>query len=249
MLPIESLEHRMATVMRTGLRKAMAYVDVGDVNNPLREVKASLESVLHNELRKQITITYAEGYIHGGYLIRKNAPKGTMLSAAAELLREDPRIIKATKEEQAWLLDDLCRTVHTIEEILTLVQDLSDRQLTIIDQLIYKERLQGLYNLRKKSFELAEKITPADVVIVIQGKKKILTSSLVYGLFQKQVKITCILYPGKRFTGLSFRISSIISSLCIPRETAYCKYLIEFSCCSMSYEATASSARITSKSR
>ena len=97
MLPIESLEHRMATVMRTGLRKAMAYVDVGDVNNPLREVKASLESVLHNELRKQITITYAEGYIHGGYLIRTNAPKSAMLSAAAELLREDPRIVKATK--------------------------------------------------------------------------------------------------------------------------------------------------------
>ena len=119
--------------------------------------------------------------------------------------------IKATKEEQAWLLDDLCKTVHTIEEILTLVQDLSDRQLTIIDQPIYIERLQGLYNLRKKSFELAEKIPPADVVVVIQGKKRILTSSLVYGLFQKQVKITCILYPGKRFTGLSFRISSIIS--------------------------------------
>ncbi|MCK4847806.1 MAG: DHH family phosphoesterase [Candidatus Heimdallarchaeota archaeon] len=119
--------------------------------------------------------------------------------------------VNASKEEQAWLLDDLCRTVETIEEILTLVQDLSSQQLSIITQPIYQERLQALYNLRVKSFELAKEITPADVVIVIQGKKKVLTSSLVYGLFQRQVKITCILYPGKRFTGLSFRINSIIS--------------------------------------
>ena len=122
---------------------------------------------------------------------------------------EDP--LNALKEEQAWLLDDLCRTVETIEEILTLVQDLSSQQLAISNQPIYQDRLQALYNLRVKSFELAKEITPADVVIVIQGKKKVLTSSLVYGLFQRQVKITCILYPGKRFTGLSFRINSIIS--------------------------------------
>ena len=119
--------------------------------------------------------------------------------------------LNASNEEQAWLLDDLCRTVETIEEILTLVQDLSSQQLTVLNQPIYQDRLQALYNLRVKSFELAKEITPADVVIVIQGKKKVLTSSLVYGLFQRQVKITCILYPGKRFTGLSFRINSIIS--------------------------------------
>ena len=117
---------------------------------------------------------------------------------------------KATEEEQAWLLDDLCKTVVRIEEILSLVQDLSDRQLRIIDQPIYQERLRNLYALRKKAFELAEEISVSDVVIVIQGRKKILTSSLVYGLFQRKVKISCILYPGKRFTGLSFRISSTI---------------------------------------
>jgi len=119
--------------------------------------------------------------------------------------------LSASKEEQAWLLDDLCRTVETIEEILTLVQDLSGQQLNIIDQPAYRDRLQALYNMRAKSFELAKDITHADVVIVIQGKKKVLTSSLVYGLFQRHVKITCILYPGKRFTGVSFRINSIIS--------------------------------------
>ncbi len=119
--------------------------------------------------------------------------------------------LNASKEEKAWLLDDLCRTVETIEEILILVQDLSDQQLNIVTQTVYQDRLRALYNLRIKSFELAKEIAPADVVIVIQGKKKVLTSSLVYGLFQRQVKITCILYPGKRFTGLSFRINSIIS--------------------------------------
>jgi nanoRNase/pAp phosphatase (c-di-AMP/oligoRNAs hydrolase) len=119
--------------------------------------------------------------------------------------------LNAAIEEQAWLLDDLCRTVETVDEILTLVQDLFDQQLSIIARPVYQDRMNTLYNLRRKSFKLAKEINFADVVIVIQGKEKVLTSSLVYGLFQRKVKITCILYPGKRFTGLSFRISSEIS--------------------------------------
>ena len=35
---------------------------------------------------------------------------------------------QASEEDLAWLLDDLCRTVETPEEILALVQDLSSRQ-------------------------------------------------------------------------------------------------------------------------
>ncbi|MHA2096514.1 MAG: hypothetical protein ACW98F_17985, partial [Candidatus Hodarchaeales archaeon] len=125
---------------------------------------------------------------------------------------ESPKDLdKATEEELAWLLDDLCRTVDTPEEILTLIQDLSSRQLHISDQPEYQERLNKLYGLRKQSFEIADGIPPADVIIIIQGKTKVLTSSLVNRLFQKDVKITCVLYPGKRFTGLSFRVSSDIS--------------------------------------
>ena len=118
---------------------------------------------------------------------------------------------QASEEELAWLLDDLCRTVDTPEEVLTLIQDLSSRQLQICDQPEYQERLHKLYSLRKKSFEIADTIPHADVILVIQGKEKVITSSLVHRLFQKDVKITCVLYPGKRFTGLSFRVNSIIS--------------------------------------
>ena len=115
-----------------------------------------------------------------------------------------------SEEERAWLLDDLCRTVESPEEILTLIQDLSERQLKIIDQPIYQEHLHKLYAQRKKSFDLADEIPTAEVVILIQGKKKIQTSSVVHRLFQKGVKISCVLFPGKRFTGLSFRVNSLI---------------------------------------
>ncbi len=120
-------------------------------------------------------------------------------------------IDQASEEDLAWLLDDLCRTVETPEEILTLVQDLSSRQLHICDQPEYQERLYKLYSLRKESFKIADSIPEADAVVIIQGKNKVLTSSLVYRLFLKNVKISCVLYPGKRFTGLSFRVNSTIS--------------------------------------
>ncbi|MHA2288612.1 MAG: DHH family phosphoesterase [Promethearchaeota archaeon] len=123
---------------------------------------------------------------------------------------------QASEEELAWLLDDLCRTVDSPEEILTLVQDLSSRQLSISDQPEYQERLHKLYSLRKESFRIADNIPHADVIIVIQGKNKVVSSSLVYRLFEKGVKLTCILYPGKRFTGLSFRVSSSISDSQLP---------------------------------
>jgi hypothetical protein len=122
-------------------------------------------------------------------------------------------VVRASEEELAWLLDDLCRTVETPEEILTLVQDLSTQQLHISTKPEYQERLSKLYNLRKESFEIADSIPQEDVIIVIQGKTKVLTSSLVSRLFLRDIKITCVLYPGKRFTGLSFRVNSKISDL------------------------------------
>jgi hypothetical protein len=123
---------------------------------------------------------------------------------------------ETSKEERAWLLDDLCRTVESPEEILALVQDLSDQQLKIIEKPEYQERLQKLYTRRKKSFAIADKIPTTDFVIIIQGKKKILTSSVINRLFQRDIKITCVLYPGKRFTGLSFRVNSIIQDKELP---------------------------------
>ena len=116
----------------------------------------------------------------------------------------------ASDQEKAWLLDDLCRMLDSPEEVLSIVQDLSEHHLKIIDQPKYQERLQKLYAQRKKSFALVNEISSTEVVILVQSKEKVLTSSLVHGLFQKGVKISCVLFPGKRFTGLSFRVNSAI---------------------------------------
>lgn len=101
MIPVKSLELRMSAVIRAGLRKVMRYIDVTNFADPLREVEQVMESYLYETLYNQIQKTYSEGYVHGGYLIRRHAPANLMLSAATPLgeaiVYEDPRIAKATK--------------------------------------------------------------------------------------------------------------------------------------------------------
>ena len=116
----------------------------------------------------------------------------------------------ASLDERARLLDDICKTVEAPEDILTLVNDLFEHQLKIAFFPLYKEKLRGLYNIRRATFEIAAKMPTTDVLIIIQGTTKIQTSSLIHFLFDKHVKLTCVLYPGKRFTGLSFRLNSDI---------------------------------------
>ncbi len=121
-----------------------------------------------------------------------------------------PSFIEATRQEQAWLLDDLCRTPESAEEVLKLVQDFTIQEFEIFKSEVYHKRIVDLRNLRKESIKLGEDFEIKDVIVIIQGKMKILTSALVHSLFEKGAKITCVFYPGKRFTGLSFRVNSQI---------------------------------------
>ena len=113
MLPVKTLELRMSAVIRAGLRKAMHHIDVTNFEDPLREVEQVMESYLYETLHDQILKTYSEGYVHGGYLIRRHIKVAAIdhfvdvnkmiaaigsdgvLTAAAPI--EDPRIAKATK--------------------------------------------------------------------------------------------------------------------------------------------------------
>ena len=115
-----------------------------------------------------------------------------------------------TRQEQAWLLDDLCRTPESVEEVISLVQDFSIHELQVFDKESYRQRIMKLRKLRKKSIKLGEDFDQADIVVIIQGKEKIMTSALVYSLFEKGVKITCVMFPGKQFTGISLRVNSQI---------------------------------------
>ncbi|UCE12966.1 MAG: hypothetical protein JSV04_12340 [Candidatus Heimdallarchaeota archaeon] len=116
-------------------------------------------------------------------------------------------ILEVTRQEQAWLLDDICRLPETSEEILTLVQDFSSIQLQVFENEFYRKRILGLRSQRKRSIRLAEEFETKDVVIIIQGKTKFLKSAVVRRLFEKGVFITCVLFPGKIFTGISLRVN------------------------------------------
>jgi len=88
----------MAATLRTGIRKAMRNADPRDIPTSLRPAEDHLTDVLYDPLYTQIQTVYAEGYISAGNLIRRHAPRGTMLTAAGvPLPTEDPRIAKATK--------------------------------------------------------------------------------------------------------------------------------------------------------
>ncbi len=119
-----------------------------------------------------------------------------------------PNFTELTRQEQAWLLDDLCRTPESAEEVLSLVQDISTLDLKVFYKESYQQRILGVRKLRKKSIRLGKDFEQADVVLIIQGKEKVMTSALVHNLFAKGVKITCVMFPGKQFTGISLRVNS-----------------------------------------
>lgn len=119
-----------------------------------------------------------------------------------------PSFLEATHQEQAWLLDDICRTPESTEEVLTLFHDISSQGLDVFNNQLYQQKILSLRSLRKKSIKLGDQFELADVIIIIQGKEKIMTSALVHSLFEKGVKITCVIFPGKQFTGISLRVSS-----------------------------------------
>jgi oligoribonuclease NrnB/cAMP/cGMP phosphodiesterase (DHH superfamily) len=124
---------------------------------------------------------------------------------------DDPQnFAEVSKQTQAWLLDDICNTPESTEEFLVLMNDFHFKKLTIFSDEIYRQRIVILRGRRSYSVKLSEKFEIADMIVIVQGKKKIVTSALVQSLFVRGVKITCVLYPGKRFTGLSFRVNSQI---------------------------------------
>ncbi|MFX0172641.1 MAG: bifunctional oligoribonuclease/PAP phosphatase NrnA [Candidatus Hodarchaeota archaeon] len=118
-----------------------------------------------------------------------------------------PSSFPRTREDQAWLLDDLCRTPESAEDSLKLVQDLSREEIGIFENIMYRQRISKIRTFRKKSMELGESFDIEDVILIVRGKEKIMTSALVHKLFVRGAKITCVLFPGKQFTGISLRVN------------------------------------------
>ena len=116
-----------------------------------------------------------------------------------------------SQQEQAWLLNDICRTPETTEEVLSLFQNFSIQKLDIFTNKVYRQKISNLRTLRKKSISIGDQFDVADVLVIIRGKEKIMTSALVDKLFERGVKVTCILFPGKQFTGISLRVNSQVS--------------------------------------
>ena len=97
MISIEALEYSTDVVIRRGLREVMRNANPRDIDVTLRQAGDRLTGALYEHLYEQILKTYRMGYIAGGELIRRYAPRGTLLTAAAPIAKEDPRIVKATQ--------------------------------------------------------------------------------------------------------------------------------------------------------
>ncbi|WP_455462961.1 hypothetical protein [Candidatus Hodarchaeum mangrovi] len=120
------------------------------------------------------------------------------------------RFLESSKEEQAWLLDDLCRSLDSTIEILALVEGFVCNGTQIFEQEIYLNKIRSLRKRREKAKEASNKISVKDAIIIIQGKEKVQSPTLIHYLFEKGVKFTCLLYPGKRFVGVSLRLGPLI---------------------------------------
>ncbi len=119
--------------------------------------------------------------------------------------------LETSRQNQAWLLEDICNTPESTEEVLNLLQDFSLSGINLFSNDLYQQKIAILRNLRKESVMLGDEFKTADMIMIVQGERKIVTSALVQSLFVRGVKLTCIFYPGKRFTGLSFRVNSQIT--------------------------------------
>ncbi|MFW9853483.1 MAG: bifunctional oligoribonuclease/PAP phosphatase NrnA [Candidatus Thorarchaeota archaeon] len=128
-----------------------------------------------------------------------------------------PSDIPSNSSSQAWLLHDLCDSVETPNDIVKLVDALEEQGLNSSLLEDYRGKLKKTRAIREKTLEIVEELELADAVLFILGKKKISMTTLVQGLFAKGVKLTCLFYPGKAFTGLSFRVNSQLSPLEVER--------------------------------
>ena len=98
MLSMETLDERMDTTIRDGLRSAMAYI-IPSETDPLTEVRARLDEYLHDPLYAEILTAYDTGYAAGLQKIQQHAT----VDAAYAMIRDsvepdDPLIQKATSE-------------------------------------------------------------------------------------------------------------------------------------------------------
>lgn len=119
MISVKALEYKTASILRTGMRKAMRGADVHDIPTSLRHAEDSLTTILYEPLYTQIQKVYSEGYISGGNLIRHHAPRGLLHTAAsAPAPREDPRIAKATKAMIYGVQDSLGNHKNEIQAIM-----------------------------------------------------------------------------------------------------------------------------------
>jgi len=121
MIPVKSLEFRMASIIRAGLRRAMTNIDISNLDASLRTAEEQLERLLYAPMHDQIRKTYSEGYVSGGNLINRHKPHG-MKTAASPLgdviVYEDPRIARATRDVIYGLKDSLGGHKNEIRGVL-----------------------------------------------------------------------------------------------------------------------------------
>lgn len=107
MISIKALEYQTASLFRSGLSRVMRNADPRDVGKTIAHAGDRLTGVLYEPLYQQILKIYSTGYVAGGDLIARHAPRGTMKVAAVTPPIEDPRIAKATKNVIYGLKDSL----------------------------------------------------------------------------------------------------------------------------------------------
>jgi len=118
MATIESLETKMDSVIRAGLREAMRDVDVMDRRDPLHEVKIVLYSYLYDPLHDHILKTHTEGYGAGGDLMRLAGVKVDWSPLGDAITYEDPRIAKMAKAVILGLEETLDGLTEAILEVI-----------------------------------------------------------------------------------------------------------------------------------
>ena len=118
MATIESLETKMDSIIRSGLREAMRDVDIMDRRDPLHEVKIVLYSYLYDPLHDQILKTHTEGYDAGGDLMRQAGVKVDWSPLCDAATYEDPRIAKMAKAVILGLEEALDGQTEAILEVI-----------------------------------------------------------------------------------------------------------------------------------
>ena len=144
-------------------------------------------------------------------LFNPEAPSAaTLLAAHFQHIDENTTSEYVTEQERAWALNDVCKSVDTLEEIVELVDKLAKEGFDAITRY-YNEGLNRHRSKRKKSIEKVNQLETSDMVILNFLDDSLNRFAILHEILNRGAKVGVVTIFYEEKYVLSFRHSKKLS--------------------------------------